>query len=460
VKARILVVDDEEDFRQLIIDALSGLDIEVHQAESGTHALDILAKTPITAVLADLVMPKMSGLELLEIIRQRWPLVKVVILSGYGTVQNAVEAMKLGAYSFLLKPIGVQELQVEIECILGKRKTGSAEVVSLPMEVQVLESRNERMRQIYRMTIDRVAKSNAAVMIQGESGTGKGLLAQAIHDHSPRKQQAFVKVNAAALPEGVLESELFGHVKGAFTGAMRDRPGRFEHANHGTLFLDEIGDLSGNLQVRLLRVLQEKQFERVGSSETIQVDVRIISATNRIIQEEVKKGNFREDLFYRLNVITLELPPLRERREDIPVLVYYFLNKFKPSNCRNPYFITQRALDTLCSYSWPGNVRQLENAIERAVVMAGNHTVDLSDLPPEIPLACEAIGSNIITLKQAKSQFEREMVVQTLAKNQGNISATAVELDIARKNLQEKIKKYNINVKQFRIKFPALEEIR
>jgi DNA-binding NtrC family response regulator len=460
VKACILVVDDEKDFRQLIIEALSGLDIEIHQAESGASALDILAKTPVTAVLADLVMPKMSGLELLKIIRQRWPLVKVVILSGYGTVPNAVEAMKSGAYSFLLKPIEVPELLEEIDCILGKRKCDSAENVSLPMEVQVLESRNERMRQIYRMTIDRVAKSSAAVLIQGESGTGKGLLAQAIHDHSPRKQQPFVKVNAAALPEGVLESELFGHVKGAFTGALRDRPGRFEQANHGTLFLDEIGDLSPILQVKLLRVLQEKQFERVGSSQTIGVDVRIISATNRIIQDEVKKGTFREDLFYRLNVITLELPPLRERREDIPVLVYHFLNKFKPPNCRNPYFITQRTLDTLCNYSWPGNVRQLENAIERAVVMAGNHTVDLLDLPSEITSTNDAFRTETITLKEAKSHFERELLLQTLAKNQGNISLTAAELDIARKNLQEKIKKYNINVRQFRVKIPTLEEIR
>ena len=455
VKGQILIVDDEKDFREFITEALSESGLEVLQAASGAEALETLTKTPVTAVLADLVMPEMSGLELLKTIRKRWPLIKVVILTGYGTVQNAVEAMQLGAFSFILKPLDVDGLLSEIENIFGVRKSAKTDATELPMEVQVLESRNERMRQIYQMTIDRIAKSSAAVMIQGESGTGKELLARAIHDHSLRRNKPFVTVNAAALPEGILESELFGHVRGAFTGAVRDRPGRFEQANTGTLFLDEIGDLPGAIQVKLLRVLQEKEFERVGSSKTIKVDVRIISATNRKIQEEVSKGNFREDLFYRLNVIALELPPLRERREDIPVLVQHFLSKFKPPNRRNPHFITQRTLNALCCYAWPGNVRQLENAIERAVVMAGNNTVDTSDLPPEITDKSDVADTDTLTLKQAKSRFERELLISALARNRGNVSATATELDIARKNLQEKIKRYEIDVKEFRAKLPT-----
>lgn len=459
MKGRILIVDDEKDFREFITEALAETGLDVHQAASGAEALEFLTKTQVTAVLADLVMPEMSGLELLRAVRRRWPLVKVVILTGYGTVQNAVEAMKLGAFSFVLKPLDIHSLLAEIEAIFGIRKTADAELADLPLEVEVLESRNERMKQIYRMTIDRIAKSNAAVLIQGESGTGKELLARAIHDHSLRRDKPFVTINAAALPEGVLESELFGHVRGAFTGAFRDRPGRFEQANTGTLFLDEIGDLPGTIQVKLLRVLQEKEFERVGSSNTIRVDVRIISATNRKIVEEVNQGNFREDLFYRLNVITLELPPLRERPEDIPFLMQHFLKKFTPSNRRHPLFVTQRALDTLCSYSWPGNVRQLENAIERAVVMAGNNTIDLHDLPPEITQSSGASERDSLTLKEAKSRFERDLLNAVLAKNRGNVSATASELDIARKNLQEKIKRYEIDIAEFRSKRPAKETV-
>ena len=455
MKGRILIVDDEQDFREIIRDALSETGLEVHLATSGAEALEILAKTTVTAVLADLIMPEMSGLELLQIIRKRFPLTKVVILTGYGTVQNAVEAMKLGAYSFILKPLDVESLMREIDCIMGKRRDFLTETNNLPMEVQVMESRNERMRNIYRMTIDRIAKSNAAVLIQGESGTGKELLARAIHNNSLRQKENFVTVNAAALSEGVLESELFGHVKGAYTGAVSDRPGRFEQANKGTLFLDEIGDIPGSIQVKLLRVLQEKEFERVGSSKTISVDVRLISATNRNIQEEVANNSFREDLFYRLNVIALELPPLRERKEDIPVLVQHFLKKFQPDQHRNPHFVTQRALNALCRYSWPGNVRQLENAIERAIVLTGNNTIDLSDMPPEIILEVGRMDGSHQTLKQAKSRFEAELVTKALARNRGNVSATAQELEIARKNLQEKIKRYNINIQELREKAPT-----
>ncbi len=455
MKGRILIVDDEQDFRELISDALSETDLEVYLAASGAEALEFLAKTTVTAVLADLIMPEMSGLELLQIIRKRFPLIKVVILTGYGTVQNAVEAMKLGAYSFILKPLDVESLMFEIDCIMGKKRDSYTEVSDLPMEVQVMESRNERMRNIYRMTIDHIAKSNAAVLIQGESGTGKELLARAIHDNSLRRKENFVTVNAAALSEGILESELFGHVKGAYTGAVSDRAGRFEQANKGTLFLDEIGDIPGSIQVKLLRVLQEKEFERVGSSKTINVDVRLISATNCNIQEEISKGNFREDLFYRLNVIALELPPLRERKEDVPVLVQHFLKKFKPAQHRNPHFVTQRALKALCLYSWPGNVRQLENAIERAIVLTGNNTIDLSDLPPEIILEVGRMDGSHQTLKQAKSRFEKELVIKALARNRGNVSATAQELEIARKNLQEKIKRYKINIQQLREKAPT-----
>jgi DNA-binding NtrC family response regulator len=459
VKGRILIVDDEKDFRGYITEALAETGLDIHQAASGAEALEFLAKTQVTAVLADLVMPETSGLELLKTIRKRWPLTKVVILTGYGTVQNAVEAMKLGAFSFILKPLDIQSLITEIESIFGHRKISDEGIADLSMEIEVLESHNERMKQIYRMTIDRIAKSNAAVLIQGESGTGKELLARAIHDYSLRRDKPFVTVNAAALPEGVLESELFGHVRGAFTGAVRDRPGRFEQANTGTLFLDEIGDLPGAIQVKLLRVLQEKEFERVGSSKTIRVNVRIISASNRRILEEVNKGNFREDLFYRLNVITLELPPLRERQEDIPFLIQHFLKKFTPQNRRNPLFLTQRALDTLCTYSWPGNVRQLENAIERAVVMAGNHTIDLQDLPPEIMETSVAIDQDALTLKEAKSRFEKDLVISVLARNRGNVSAAANELDIARKNLQEKIKRYDINIGEFRTKQTVPETV-
>lgn len=319
-----------------------------------------------------------------------------------------------------------------------------------------IDTVNSRMIELYRLSIERIAKANSTVLIQGESGTGKERLASLLHHHSQRSGNPFIKVNCAALPEGILESELFGHEKGAFTGAAARRQGRFELAHTGTIFLDEVADLTPLVQAKLLRVLQEREFERVGGTETIRVDVRVIAATNRQLDEEVKSGRFREDLYFRLNVIVINIPPLRERSEDVPLLAEKFLEKFGKLNHRPDLKFSPEAIKCLMEYAWPGNVRELENLTERLTVLAPSDLVTPDQLPAEIRHAELALNNQHtiaherMTLHQARMQFERGVIEETLERFRGNISASSLELGIARKNLQEKIRKYGIEIQRFR----------
>src|SRR5881296_601232 len=368
-KEQILVVDDEEDLRKAIVDILTLDGFEVDQAGSAEEAADKLSQTAYDVLITDHNLPGKTGVELLEESLVRYPEIIGIIITGYGTIETAVNAIKKGAYNYLTKPFKLVELPIMVRKGLKERH--------LRFENQYLRKQlDERygfnniigsgraMKRIFEL-VDTIAGLSSTVLVQGETGTGKELIAKAIHFNSPRKDQKLVSINCGAIPENLLESELFGHVKGAFTGAVQTRIGRFEQANGGTIFLDEIGNMPMTLQVKLLRVLQEREFERVGGNSTVKVDVRIIAATSSNLEQMVKDGTFREDLYYRLNVVLISLPPLRERREDIPLLVQRFL-----SRSEKPVTIRQDALDRILSYDWPGNVRELENVITRAIVLA------------------------------------------------------------------------------------------
>ena len=379
-----------------------------------------------------------------------------MILTAYGTVGTAVAAMKEGAYDYLTKPIELDELllliqRVEREIGLERENRELKEQLREKFKVDFIVSTSRRMEEALNL-VKRVAQSPATVLILGESGTGKELIARAIHYSSLRKEKPFVKVNCAALPENLLESELFGHEKGAFTGAVARRIGRFEQADQGTIFLDEIGDLSPALQSKLLRVLQEKEFERVGSSQTIKVDVRVISATNRNLEEAIQKGTFREDLYYRFNVVTITLPPLRERKEDIPPLLEHFLKKYSRENNKAVVSVTKEAKDLLMNYNYPGNIRELENIIERAVVLCRGDTITKQDLPlnlqeSEVEESLERARKSGRSLPETLEEIERHRIAQALQKSGGVQTKAAEELGISERVLRYKMKKYKISEK-------------
>jgi len=452
IKEKILLVDDEPEILSLFSRVLAKKGYEVSTAPNGLEALKRLKGDKHSIVITDLKMPLMDGMELLKRVKGEYPEVEVLILTGFGTIEGAVEAMKRGAFSYFTKPYNIDEVLLELKKIseLKRMRHESRyfrEELYKRYEQDSPISKNPGMQDVFK-TIKKVAPTNATVLIQGETGTGKELAAYLIHSYSPRRCKPFVTVTCAALPEGILESELFGHEKGAFTGAIKEKPGRFELADGGTLFLDEIGSISKNVQVKLLRFLQEREIQRVGSGKPITVDVRVIAATNVDLKAEVAKGDFREDLWYRLNVITIELPPLRERREDIPDLALSFLERYRIETDREKLFITNGALESLKKYQWPGNIRELQNAIERAVVMAQGDTIDVEGLPlHEWAQETGEVSSEMKTsLREAKHCFEKEFIEKALRANNGNITHTAQEIGIPRKNLQQKIKKYDINV--------------
>jgi len=450
-KGRLLVVDDEPGMRRMISRALGAEGYRVEVAADGAEALAILEGGKIDLVISDIVMKPMDGLQLLEEIRKRDWVMPVIMITAYGTVESAVEAMKRGAVDYLAKPFAADELSVVVaRALLTVRlldeRAYLREEVARHYDFQGIVGRSTRMQRVFDISAS-VSLTNAGVLITGESGTGKELIARSIHFSSPRKNSPFVVLNCGAMSEGVLESELFGHEKGAFTGAVRQRKGRFELAHGGTLFIDEVGELSAGSQVRLLRVLQEKEFERVGGDETIRVDVRIIAATNKDLRVEVERGRFREDLFYRLNVVEIPVPPLRDRVEDVEPLAEFFLKRYVRETGKDVRNISPLALEVLKHYRWPGNVRELENAMERAVVLCRGSTVTPDDLP--VGIAGERrdvleIPSKAMGLTEMLDDLERQIIVRALEQAQGSQTRASESLGIARTTLRYKMEKFGL----------------
>ena len=445
----VLIVDDEKNIRAGLSHALELDGYDTLLAADGQEALEIIADSEVDLVIADLKMPRVSGQELLRRLVEQYPSVPVIILTGHGTIATAVTAMRDGAYDFLTKPVNLDRLS-----LLAKRALSTRELALRHRALQEeLESRHSdsaiigtsaAMQRLMRV-VRQVAPTKASVLVTGESGVGKELVADALHRFSDRSGRPLVKVHCAALAETLLESELFGHEKGAFTGAIGRKRGRFELANTGTIFLDEIGEINQAVQVKILRVLQEKAFERVGSEDTLQVNVRVVSATNRDLRRRIDEGAFREDLFYRLNVVHIEVPPLRERREDVPLLATAFVKEFARENGKQIEGIDARAHAALYNDSWPGNVRELRNSIESAVVMAGGSTIELAHLPPTISQAVDEPGCIRITTGSKLSDAEREIIRATLAANNGNKTRTAEVLGIGRKTLHRKVAEYGLD---------------
>ncbi|UCG92827.1 MAG: sigma-54-dependent Fis family transcriptional regulator [candidate division WOR-3 bacterium] len=438
----ILVVDDEEAQRNLLAGFLKKKDYTVVTATSGKEALEKNRVTGFDLAILDLKMPDMDGIETMRAMKEVDAQTSFIILTGYGTVESAVQAMKLGAYDYLNKPINLDELELLIDRI-REEQTIHRELEMLREEIRaefkpdsfVVESKT--MKAVLSL-ISRVAKSNSHVLILGESGTGKELVARLIHQASMRKNNRFIPISCAALPETLLESELFGYERGAFSGAEKKKIGKFELAHRGTLFLDEIGDLSLNIQVKLLRVLQEFTFERLGSNVPIKVDVRLITATNQDLKKKISENKFRRDLYYRLNVITIELPPLRERKEDIEPLVAFFVNKVSRTYSKEIKGISKEALRKLSRYEWPGNVRELENVIERAVVLCRSNVIETVDIPLEVEIQEPRYDTEKL------SSMERKHIKTVLERTSWNLSETAKRLGIHRNTLRLKMKEYGI----------------
>lgn len=398
-------------------------------------------------------MSKVDGIEALREIKKISPGIPVIIITAFASMETAVEALRAGAHDYLIKPLDINELRIKVMQTLEfwrlkEENFYQKKRIENLFDKSRIIGRSQKMREVLER-VAQVAPTEATVLILGESGTGKELIANALHQGSPRADKRFIKVNCAALPETLLESELFGHEKGAFTGAIGRRPGRFELADGGTIFLDEIGEMSLSTQSKLLRVLQEREFEPVGSTRSVKVDIRIITATNRILKDEVKEGRFREDLYYRLNVVPIEIPPLRERKEDIPLLIAHFLKVYNEKNGRNLLGFHPRALDAMMRYSWPGNIRELENVVERAVILSRDEYVPFAELPEAIQEAGEdryfqEIRESIrpgMTLKE----MERELILRTLEINEGNRTRTSGILGITRRTLQHKLKEYGLD---------------
>ena len=459
---KLLLVDDEADVRYSFERIFSNA-VDLHTAASGEEALEVIPKIQPDLVIMDIRMGGLNGIETLRKIREFDTKLPVILMTAFGTTQTAIQAMKHGAYDYLLKPFDVPKLEAIVDGALKAARDMKQKVSYEPL----LESedydlgiigRSAPMQEVFK-TIGQLAGTNATALITGESGTGKELVARAIYHHSDRSEQPFIAVNCAAIPENLLESELFGHEKGAFTGASTQRIGKFEQCDGGTIFLDEIGDMTLPTQTKILRVLQDGIFERVGGNESVQVDVRLIAATNKPLEEAVEQKDFREDLFYRLNVVRVALPPLRDRSGDIPLLVDYFLQKF--AGIESPA-VQPEAMTLLKNHNWPGNVRELENAIRRALVMAKTGAIQPGTLPPEItqpdtPVAVEESGDDLSSLAQRLFQWaranpdlrvipavERELIINALRETGGNQVQTAKLLGITRATLRKRIEKFNI----------------
>ncbi len=444
---RILLIDDDQNLCKVLSHQLKKNGYEVETANSGKEGLRLFGEKDFDIVLSDIQMPELSGIQVLQEIRRQNPQVVVIMITAYGSVDNALEACRLGADDYITKPFGQEQLLFIIEKAL-KLKNLQKENVHLQRELagkykfDNMVSASAAMENVLQMA-GQVANSDASVLILGESGTGKELLARAIHYNSPRRNEPLITVNCPSIPDNLLESELFGHVKGAFTGALKDRKGKFELADGGSIFLDEIGDLKGDVQAKLLRVLQSHEFERLGESRTIHVDVRVIAATNKNLEELIQKGQFREDLYYRLSVVPITIPPLRERKEEIPYLVDFFVERY---GREKKYEVDSKVYQILQSYHWPGNIRELENVIERAIVLTPGTRLSSGSLParlknqPDTPPPENKTSGEIVSLEEA----ERAAIRSALDKTGGNQTKAAELLDIPRHVLIYRMKKLNI----------------
>ena len=449
----ILIVDDEKNYLVILEALLAPEGYEIITKDNATNALRLIREADLDLVITDMRMPGMNGMELLEEAKKIDPELPVIMMTAYGTIEKAVEAMKKRAYDYITKPFRNEELKLTVKKALDfyrlkKENRLLSDALSDRYKYGNIIGKSQPMLKIYEM-IAKVSPSKASVMITGPSGTGKELIAKAIHYNSPRKNRPFISINCGALTETLLESELFGHERGAFTGAVTMKKGRFELADGGTLFLDEVGEMPPSLQVKLLRVLQEMEFERVGGTKTIKVDVRILAASNRRLKEDVDKGVFREDLFYRLNVVHIEVPPLKERAEDIPFLVAHFVEKFRSSN-RKKIELAPEVWKALYSYPWPGNIRELENTMERAMVMSSDENITLKDLPDyvisekEQAIDLDRIVPLNLALAEALDQIEERLISRAL-EHANNVQSRAAEmLGITRHAMHYKMKKYGM----------------
>ena len=447
MKFTILIIDDEKNIREGLGAAFEMEGYEVRLASNGKEGLDCIAKGDIDLVITDLRMDGISGEEVLRRVTTETPGIPVIVLTGHGSIDAAVDAMRNGAYDFLTKPLNLDRLSMLAKRALERREL-SLQHTQLKAEVSSAHTldnmigKSGEMQKVFTL-IKKVAPTKASVLITGESGVGKELVADAIHNLSPRSAHEMIKVHCAALSETLLESELFGHEKGAYTGAEKMQKGRFELAHESTIFLDEIGEVNASVQVKLLRVLQDHKIIRVGGEKTIDIDVRVIAATNRDMEKEVKEGRFREDLYYRLNVVHIAVPPLRERRDDIPLLLNAFLKEYAKENGKNVTGIDNRARALLYKYDWPGNIRELRNCIESAVVMCGGNEITPEDLPPTVS-ASIAAPSITIPVGTTLDDAEKAIICENLAANKGNKSKTADILGIGRKTLHRKLQEYGV----------------
>jgi len=443
--SRILIVDDEQGIRRSLSGLLSDEGFETSGAADGEQALAALREESPNLVLLDIAMPGRDGIAVLEELRRDWPQLPVVMMSGHGTIETAVRATQLGAFDFIEKPLSFEKLLLTIRNALEAQRLADE---NRALRAQMLHAREligeAPVMKKLKEQILQAAPTNGWVLISGENGTGKELVAKQLHVHSARNTGRFVEVNCAAIPEELIESELFGHEKGAFTGAIARKQGRFELAHGGTIFLDEIADMSLRTQAKILRILQEHKFERVGGSETIEVDVRVIAATNKDLEQEMRAGNFREDLYYRLNVIPFRIAPLRERRGDIPALVAAFVGEFCAESGARPKRVASPALRLMADYAWPGNVRELRNLMERLVLMTPGLCIEAADLPPEIVGGARPAPAPAASLDHARKEFERSFLAARLAEHGWNISRTAEAIGIARESLSRKLRQFGI----------------
>jgi two-component system response regulator HydG len=445
-KKNILVVDDDTGHRTMLRTLLSGWGYETMEADDGGAAIELTGKRPFDLVLMDIRMMKVSGLKALEVIKEINPAIPVIIMTAYSSVETAILAMKKGAYEYLTKPLDFDELRLKMEqamehSMLKEENRLLKELLGERFDTRNIIGKSPAMLRLLETTA-KAASSDTTVLIMGESGTGKEMIAGAIHFNSPRKSHPFIKINCAAISDGLLESELFGHEKGAFTGALRRKEGCFKQAHSGTIFLDEVSEMSLAMQAKLLRVIQEREFTRVGGEEVISVDVRIIAATNKDLSRLTKEDKFREDLYYRLNVISLTAPPLRERREDIPILAEHFLKKFTERNGKLIKGFTPQAMDKLIKHPWPGNVREMMNTIESAVVLSSSSYLTEDDMPLIRETPDRTISNRLITVGHSLDEIEKVTILNTLQSVKGNKSEAARKLGITRATLHKKLKGY------------------
>jgi two-component system, NtrC family, response regulator AtoC len=458
MSAHILIADDDEVSCQLFAETLESEGFQVEQTTSGEAALSLLRENTPDLLIIDVRMPGTSGLEVTRIVHEKYPSLPVIVMTAFGSIETAVEAIHEGAFDFISKPMNLAELKKTVSRALAQRalqrraETNNGGDEENPQQLGKIIGKSPAMLEVYK-TVARVAPTKSTALILGESGTGKELIAQAIHQHSPRANRPFVAVDCGALTETILESELFGHVRGAFTGALADKKGVFEEAQGGTCFLDEIGGISTNMQARLLRVLQEHEIRRVGGKDWVKVDVRVVAATNHNLSEAVSKGDFRQDLYYRLDVVTIHLPPLRERVEDIPLLARHFLQRYTQESGKSITAISDKAMELLCAYSWPGNIRELENAIEQAVALSYQSILTPDDLPeavrdhamaksfqPDDTHDEQFLFPDTPTLEEVKKRY----VLHVLRHNQGNVSRSARVLNIDRRSLYRMLARFKI----------------